>query len=190
MVDDDKFLSRWAKRKAESRSGTLEEDAVAADVPVVEDGQDAVALADTDAESLEDPDDHPAIGIDIDSLTKDSDFTVFMHEKVPEMIRRRALRKLWLSDPIFANLDGMNDYDEDFTDSATVVEGLKAAYDESVKRMKAAEAKEAGEAKTAEAGEGADDEASEEAAASDDETEDVLEARFDDEDFEDGTDEA
>ena len=190
MADDDKFLSRWAKRKADSRSGTLEEDAVVADIPVAEDGEHEVALAGTDAESIEDPDDHPAIGIDIDGLTKDSDFTVFMHEKVPEMIRRRALRKLWLSDPIFANLDGMNDYDEDFTDSATVVEGLKAAYDESVKRMKAAEAKDAGEAETAEAGEDADDDSSEEEATSDGETEDELEARVDDEDFEDGTDEA
>jgi len=50
----------------------------------------------------------------IESLTKDSDFTPFLADKVPEIIRRKALKLLWRSDPIFANLDGLNDYDEDF----------------------------------------------------------------------------
>jgi hypothetical protein len=50
----------------------------------------------------------------MESLTKDSDFTPFLEEKVPEFIRRKALKLLWRSDPILANLDGLNDYDEDF----------------------------------------------------------------------------
>ena len=29
-------------------------------------------------------------------------------------LRRLALRRLWRSDPVLANLDGLNDYDEDF----------------------------------------------------------------------------
>jgi hypothetical protein len=38
---------------------------------------------------------HPAASIDINALTVESDFTVFMHKSVPEEVRRIALRKLW-----------------------------------------------------------------------------------------------
>ncbi|MGH6926948.1 MAG: DUF3306 domain-containing protein, partial [Dongiaceae bacterium] len=51
----------------------------------------------------------------IESLTRDSDFTVFMREGVPDDLRNQALRKLWRSDPVFANLDGMLEYGEDYS---------------------------------------------------------------------------
>jgi len=51
---------------------------------------------------------------DIEGLGRESDYTPFLRKGVPEHLARRALRKLWLSDPVFANLDGLNDYDEDF----------------------------------------------------------------------------
>jgi hypothetical protein len=38
------------------------------------------------------------------------------------------LRRLWLSNPALANVDGLVDYGQDFTDSATVVENLQTAY--------------------------------------------------------------
>jgi len=38
-----------------------------------------------------------------------------MAEKVPAFIRRRALKLLWRSDPAFALIDGLDDYDEDFS---------------------------------------------------------------------------
>jgi hypothetical protein len=47
---------------------------------------------------------------------------------VPETLRRKALRKLWRLNPVFANLDGLNDYDEDFTDAATAVQAVKTIY--------------------------------------------------------------
>jgi len=50
----------------------------------------------------------------IESLGRDSDFTPFLSGKVPEFIRRKALSVLWRSDPLLANLDGLNDYDEDY----------------------------------------------------------------------------
>jgi hypothetical protein len=56
------------------------------------------------------------------------DFRAFMARAVPERLRRRALRRLWLSNPALANLDGMIDYGEDFTDSACVIEGMQTAY--------------------------------------------------------------
>ena len=39
---------------------------------------------------------------------------------------RAALRKLWLSDPVFANLDGLNDYDEDFNVVDTLLSALES----------------------------------------------------------------
>jgi len=47
---------------------------------------------------------------------------------VPERLRRRALRQLWRLNPVLANLDGLNDYDGDFTNAATDAPGVKTAY--------------------------------------------------------------
>lgn len=65
---------------------------------------------------------------DPDSLQPGDDFKAFMAKAVPDRIRRRALRKLWLSNPALANLDGLLDYGEDFTDSAKVIENMQTAY--------------------------------------------------------------
>ena len=65
---------------------------------------------------------------DPDTMKAGDDFQVFMAKAVPDRLRRRALRHLWLSNPALANLDGLLDYGEDFTDSATVIENLQTAY--------------------------------------------------------------
>ena len=65
---------------------------------------------------------------DPDGLGPGDDFSAFMKSAVPVSIRRRALRKLWLSNPVLANLDELVDYGEDFTDAATVVDNLQTAY--------------------------------------------------------------
>jgi hypothetical protein len=77
----------------------------------------------TDAELCED------LGLpDPDAMQPGDDFSAFMARAVPERLRRRALRRLWLSNPVLANVDGLVDYGEDFTDSATVIENLQTAY--------------------------------------------------------------
>ena len=65
---------------------------------------------------------------DIASLNAESDFSVFLRDGVSEDIRRKALRVLWRSDPVLANLDGLNDYDEDFSVAHTIAEAVKTAY--------------------------------------------------------------
>lgn len=65
---------------------------------------------------------------DPDALGRGDDFSAFMAKTVPERLRRRALRRLWISDPVLANLDELVDYGEDFTDAATIVENLQTAY--------------------------------------------------------------
>jgi len=65
---------------------------------------------------------------DPETLSPGDDFAAFMARAVPERIRRRALRRLWTSNPALANLDGLLEYGEDYTDSATMVESLQTAY--------------------------------------------------------------
>ncbi|WP_371229714.1 DUF3306 domain-containing protein [Roseovarius sp. 2305UL8-3] len=52
----------------------------------------------------------------------------FMNSAVPQRLKTRALRRLWRLNPVLANLDGLVDYGEDFTDSATVIENMQTAY--------------------------------------------------------------
>lgn len=105
----------WSRRKAKvAKEAELEAEEVAQDLPQ-EDLSDAEILAKFD---LPDP----------DSLKLGDDIKGFMSKAVPEHLRRRALRKLWRTNPVLACLDGLNDYDGDFTDAATVVPGMKTAY--------------------------------------------------------------
>ena len=102
MTADERFLSRWSRRKGDERERArrpADEMDEAADTP--ESAEQPAEIA---------PEDLP----DIDSLHKDSDFTVFMQDGVPEALKRRALRKLWTTDPVLACVDGLNDYDGDY----------------------------------------------------------------------------
>lgn len=116
--DDPGFLDRWSRRKR----GT---DAPPADDTVNLPPTETDATAETDAEARRRLVESLP---DVDSLSEESDFTAFLQKGVPEELRQRALRKLWRLNPVFANLDGLNDYDLDYTDAAAVVENLKTAY--------------------------------------------------------------
>ncbi|MEM7222894.1 MAG: DUF3306 domain-containing protein [Pseudomonadota bacterium] len=117
--DEGRFLSRWARLKQEEKDAGHEP-------PPPETAKEV-------AERPEEIDEEARAKLiaelpDIETLEESSDFTAFLQAGVPEELRRRALRKLWRLNPVFANLDGLNDYDEDFTDAATVVQGLKTLY--------------------------------------------------------------
>lgn len=104
-------LRRWSRLKTEARA--KQTDAERADASA-ESGAASPGLEPADVAAGEQnvaPEDLP----DIETLDKDSDFTPFLGAGVPDELRRLALRKLWASDPVLANLDGLNDYDEDFS---------------------------------------------------------------------------
>jgi hypothetical protein len=65
---------------------------------------------------------------DPDTLKMGDDFSGFMARAVPERLRRRALRKLWVSNPVLACVDGLNDYDEDYNIVAVSGSAMKTAY--------------------------------------------------------------
>ena len=124
------FVNRWSRRK----QALMESD------PPPPDAEAAGAKPQTEIENAPPPD-LP----DIESLDANSDYTAFLQDGVPEELQRLALRTLWRSDPVLANLDGLNDYDEDF--GAAMRIGAEAMRE--FARLEAAEAK----AAEAEAGE-------------------------------------
>ncbi|MEP5089255.1 MAG: DUF3306 domain-containing protein, partial [Paracoccaceae bacterium] len=99
----------WSDRKARVLAEQqAEEQAVVAEV-------EATELAEQEAKSdevlLEE------LGLpDPDELKLGDDIKGFMSKAVPDRLRRRALRQLWRLNPVLANVDGLVDYGEDFTD--------------------------------------------------------------------------
>lgn len=93
------FLSRWSRRKAEAR---VEETKPAEVIPSAEEAADAVEI---------DPETLPPV----ESLTPESDFTVFLKKGVPPALRSAALRKLWLTEPSVVNYEPLVEYNWDFT---------------------------------------------------------------------------
>ena len=63
-----------------------------------------------------------------ETMKTGDNFKEFLKKNVPEHLKKRALRKLWLTNPIFANLDGMNEYDEDFTLATSALEEFATNY--------------------------------------------------------------
>jgi len=116
LLQKEAFLSRWSRRKS--------------DVAVADGQQEIKTLSDADFQGeivpmngsdQEQPDirkeltdkDMPPL----DSLTADSDFSMFMSPGVSEALRRLALRKLF-GRASFNIRDGLDDYDDDFTSFA------------------------------------------------------------------------
>jgi Protein of unknown function (DUF3306) len=119
----DSFISRWSRRKrGERHEGQDVTEPGDADAP------GSAAEASHDGDDVEGDPEVVAKLPDIESLDETSDFTPFMAKGVPEVLRRQALRRLWRLNPAFAHLDGLNDYDQDFTDAAVVLAKLKTIY--------------------------------------------------------------
>mgnify|MGYP000556846095 CR=1 FL=1 len=111
----------WARRKA----------AVEAEAVADERANAAVLAEQRDAELAEKSDAEILVELDLpdpDQMGEGDDFTVFLTETIPARIRTRALRRLWLTNPVLANVDGLVDYGEDFTDASCVVENIQTAY--------------------------------------------------------------
>ncbi|QDY69799.1 DUF3306 domain-containing protein [Qingshengfaniella alkalisoli] len=111
MTHED-FLTRWSRRKREPATPEAPDDAL----PAVSDEE-----LETNRKAAED--------IDLTSLTRHSDLSVFFKAGVPHLLRNRALATVWRGDPVFANLDGLVDHAEDFHDPKQVQPGYKSAWE-------------------------------------------------------------
>ncbi|WP_417817903.1 DUF3306 domain-containing protein [Tritonibacter scottomollicae] len=111
----------WSRRRAAVEAEAVTEARAVAEVEVAE---REAALADRDEAELLAELDLP----DPDTLGAGDDFKAFLSDAVPARLKTRALRRLWLTNPVLANVDGLLDYGEDFTDAAMAVENIQTAY--------------------------------------------------------------
>ncbi len=141
MADDDRFLSRWSRRKAQARvEADVPEAApevvpgVVPDVSPVEDdrvaieateGGDVTEVAQTlevpgppDSRSAPDASEvAPAAPLptleDVERLTPDADFSPFVDRMLNPEVRNAAMKKLF-TDPHFNVMDGLDVYIDDY----------------------------------------------------------------------------
>ena len=133
--DDESFLSRWSRKKSDTDSGSVSSQCASTEEPNrnvnldhetdriqhyqerTGDKEIQIATIDESARSIETQNDQPLTDEDmpdINSLTENSDYSLFMSEGVSERLRKLALRKLF-SGAGFNIKDGLDDYDDDFT---------------------------------------------------------------------------
>ena len=126
---DPGFLSRWSARKAEiARAGagavrdddTYEQNEANAARADKESDEEAALSDDELLEKYELPDPN--------DITEEEGLDRFFDGKIPERLRQMALRRLWRINPFFGIVDDMVEYGEDYTDAATVIDGMQTAY--------------------------------------------------------------
>ena len=116
---DDGFLSRWARRKADARSGVAPapEASPAPPGPAATRGLPLPAMPAAPAPAAMPaaaPDLPPLPTLDdVARLTKDSDFSPYVARNVDAGVRNAAMKKLF-SDPHFNVMDGLDTYIDDY----------------------------------------------------------------------------
>ena len=126
VSEKDSFFQRWSKKK----SGIVEEDEIF----------EETSGNKKDEKSLVEKEEEEEKKLSIDELAKkykvvnpesldnSLDLREFMKNKIPDRLKQLALRKLWKVVPIYGEVSELVEYGEDFTDAATVVDGLQTAY--------------------------------------------------------------
>ncbi|NRG18370.1 DUF3306 domain-containing protein [Rhizobiales bacterium] len=120
MAESEGFLQRWSRLK---QTGEADEPSPEKEDAALEPGQE-------EAESeIEAQNRAAAEAVDLESLTYESDYSVFFRKGVPTALKNAAMRKLWTSNPVLACVDGLNDYDEDFRIASHVGDQVKSAWE-------------------------------------------------------------
>jgi len=105
----DGFLSRWARRKEQARSGVVEVPSrlpIPVEAPVAKLAEPAPVAEAPVAEPL------PTLA-DVALLTRESDYSRFVATGVDEGVKRAAMKKLF-ADPHFNVMDGLDTYIDDY----------------------------------------------------------------------------
>jgi hypothetical protein len=124
---DEGFAQRWSRLKQQAR----EDEKKLAEVPPPDlpatTGTDEPPPTAGDKPEGEKPFD-PASLPPVDSLTKDSDYSLFMRPEVPEDLRQKALRRLWAADPVLSAPDPLDMHNLDYNAVPTFPEGVKTLF--------------------------------------------------------------
>jgi hypothetical protein len=114
--ENESFLGRWSRRKAEEKT----EQPPAKTLQEAAEEQTTEATRGKPAEKPEEPFDLSKLP-SIESLGKDSDYSMFMQKGVPEELRLKAIRRMWATDPSIAGPDLLDMHAWDYTGT----DGLK-----------------------------------------------------------------
>lgn len=120
MSEDKGFLSRWSDRKLSTESAELQ--SLSAETE----------QAEGSAGEFEGKSDEEILTIlelpEPEALKLGDTVEKFMNGRVPERIRARALRAFWKTNPVLANIDGLDEYCDDYTDAAMIIENMQTIY--------------------------------------------------------------
>jgi hypothetical protein len=122
---DESFAQRWSRLKQQARDEEKLTEAPPPDLP-------ATAATDQRQPAAEEPKEEtpfdPASLPPVESLTKDSDYSLFMRPEVPEELRQKALRRLWAADPVLSAPDALDMHNLDYNAVPTFPEGVKTLF--------------------------------------------------------------
>ena len=126
---EENFLSRWSKKKSKQKSEIENSKYEQLDQESSEETEDSSSLVEEN-DKLNDDELLKKYNLpNPEKIKREKSLDVFFKEGVPDRLRQIALRRVWRLNPIIRFADAeINDYHEDFTDAATVIEGMETAY--------------------------------------------------------------
>ena len=126
---EENFLSRWSKKKSKQKTQIENSNSKQIDPESSTEKENQSSL-DEENDKLYDEDLLKKYNLpNPEKIKKEKSLDVFFKEGVPDRLRQIALRRVWRLNPIIKFADAeINDYHEDFTDAATVIEGMETAY--------------------------------------------------------------
>ena len=126
VSEKDSFFQRWSKKK----SGIVEEDEIFEETSGNKNDEKSLVEKEEEEEKKLSIDElaKKYKVVNPESLDNSLDLREFMKNKIPDRLKQLALRKLWKVVPIYGEVSELVEYGEDFTDAATVVDGLQTAY--------------------------------------------------------------
>ena len=126
--DKDSFFHRWSKRKISGNEKSINQN----NSDIKKKKLEEIDKSDEKNDKFAGlPDDEILKQLNLpdpEKMKAGDNFKNFLKKNVPEHLKKKALRKLWLTNPILANLDGMNEYDEDFTIATSALEEFATNY--------------------------------------------------------------
>ena len=126
---EENFLSRWSKKKSKQKNKIENFNSQQID-PESSTETDSQSSLVEENDKLNDEELLKKYNLpNPEKIKTEKTLDVFFKEGVPDRLRQIALRRVWRLNPIIRFADAeINDYHEDFTDAATVIEGMQTAY--------------------------------------------------------------
>jgi hypothetical protein len=110
MSDQEKFLTRWSRRKLEPADEKVPVDPPSAAADTTAAGEDAANPAPArQAEAAPVPEFDLSKLPSLESIGADSDITAFLQAGVPSALKHAALRRAWSADPAIRDYIGPNE---------------------------------------------------------------------------------